>query len=176
MARTKSVGSQIRTYLQSSLDEAYNSLIATVLSELATREVSPVDTGFFASSWLASTKKPQAEDDIMLFEPWASLKKARDSKGNQYVATSLKGLNSVIKPRYLAPAFRYTQPVFIGNTVDYAVFALEDGRIQRYVQGYKLKQAVQTAFAGRRRGAIQVAGRGLIGAYSGRKYIDYDKI
>jgi len=172
--RKKNVEDQVVDAVKDYLNQSFNELVQNIANDLP--GVSPVDTGFFASSWKAGTQKPQAVEKVEEEAPWSILKKSRDASGNQYVSTSQKRLNAVIRPRHKVPSFRYTQKVFIGNTVEYAVYALESGEIQQYVQGYQLKARFEEAFKGRRRGAVQVAGRGLIGAYSGRQYIDYDKI
>jgi hypothetical protein len=68
--------------------------------------------GFFASSWKASTQRPQAKDDKKDFAPWSGYKRG--------------AMKSDVKPRYKVPVFNYKkQPtVYIGNTVLYATSAL----------------------------------------------------
>ena len=61
MAKKKGLG-QIVTDLERKINDDYNALIQLTAEGLATEENSPVDTGFFASSWKASTQKVRAQD------------------------------------------------------------------------------------------------------------------
>ena len=60
---------QIVTDLERQLNAAFNELIVETVNELSST-TSPVDTGFFASSWKASTQRPQAKDEKT--EPWST--------------------------------------------------------------------------------------------------------
>ena len=55
MAKKRGIG-QIVTDLERKLNDDYNALIQITVEELGTEQNSPVDTGFFASSWKASTQ------------------------------------------------------------------------------------------------------------------------
>ena len=61
MAKKRGIG-QIVTDLERKINDDYNALIQLTAEGLATEENSPVDTGFFASSWKASTQKIRAQD------------------------------------------------------------------------------------------------------------------
>ena len=76
------------------LDEAFNSLIRLIATELP--EVSPVYTGFFASSWQVSLSGPPApRDEIKNFEPWAQIKREKRSR--------FPSFPPVIDPRFDIP-------------------------------------------------------------------------
>ena len=152
------------------MQESYNRLINTVMRRLATKKRSPVYTGFFASSWMADRQKIQPQDDLE--EPWLGIKrkKSADPKNKDYK----------IDPRFYPPdqQFNYKRRVFIGNKVKYAVWALEDGRIQRFVQSEEMASLVKSTFK-ERRALISVAGKGGVGrfgSFSGRTYIDYNEV
>lgn len=122
MAKKRGIGN-IVTDLEQQINSDYNLLIEMIASDLPS--VSPKDTGFFASSWKASTQRPQARDDREDFAPWSGYK-----RGSR---------RADVKPRYKVPTFNYRkQPtVYIGNTVLYANSALasKDSGIGFYVQG-----------------------------------------
>ena len=77
MARKKGIG-QIITDLERQINADYNALIQLTVEGLGTKENSPVDTGFFASSWKASVQKVRAQDKREDFAPWSSIYKSRD--------------------------------------------------------------------------------------------------
>ena len=45
--------------LQGNLERDLNILVRAIITDLSTEQNSPVDTGFFASSWTASTQRPR---------------------------------------------------------------------------------------------------------------------
>ena len=47
--------------LEGNLERDLNILVRAIITDLSTRENSPVDTGFFASSWTASTQRPRPD-------------------------------------------------------------------------------------------------------------------
>ena len=102
MARKKGIG-QIVTDLERKINDDYNALIQITVEELGTEQNSPVDTGFFASSWKASTQKIRAQDKREDFAPWSSIYKTRDPSRNQWVHTDKKPAQSRIKPRFEVP-------------------------------------------------------------------------
>ena len=86
-----------------------------------------------------------------------------------------------IDPRFYPPdkEFNYKRRVFIGNQVKYAVWALEDGRVQRFVQSPEMQEMVKRNFKERRRALISVAGKGGVGefgSFKGKTYIDYFEV
>ena len=131
---------QIKTDLERQLNEAFNQLIADTVNGLSST-TSPVDTGFFASSWKASTQRPQAKDKKI--EPWSTYKKGSNE--------------GTIRPRYPIPEFNYKrQPtVYVGNTAVYALqaFASPKSDIPQFVQG-EMGDKVRKAFQEKRAGRI----------------------
>ena len=85
-------------------------LINSVAKDLASEDVSPVKTGFFASSWQVS-KTRMPPDDQAIKNPWKTIEK---TKGAPYIA-----------PRYKVPTkYKLNQSVFIGNRAEYTERAL----------------------------------------------------
>ena len=164
MAKKKGLG-QIVTDLERKLNDDYNALIQLTVEGLSTEENSPVDTGFFASSWKASTQKVRAEDKREDHAPWSKIYETRQpggettwsSIGNQRVHTSKKPVGSQMKPRFPVPEFNYKrQPtVYIGNTAEYAGYALESPKVANFVQG-EMGPLVQQTFGDKRPGRIFV--------------------
>ena len=131
---------QIYTDLEQQLNRDFNALIGLAVEGLSS-DISPVDTGFFASSWKASTQRPQAKDEKT--EPWSTYKQGSNQK--------------TIKPRYPVPEFNYKrQPtVYIGNTAVYALqaFASPKSGIPQFVQG-DMRDLVNSTFQEKRAGRI----------------------
>ena len=154
MAKKRGIG-QIVTDLERKLNDDYNALIQITVGELGTEQNSPVDTGFFASSWKASTQKIRAQDKREDFAPWSSIYKTRDPSRNQWVHTDKKPAQSRIKPRFEVPQFNYKrQPtVYIGNTAEYAGYALESPKVANFIQG-EMRSLVQQTFGDKRPGRI----------------------
>jgi|TARA_R100000084_G_scaffold108154_2_gene70141 hypothetical protein len=162
---------QIMPDLEAHMQESFNRLTREIMRKLATKKRSPVYTGFFASSWQASKSKIQPTDELE--EPWLGIKKKKDANPNNE--------EYKIDPRFYPPdqEFNYKRRVFIGNKVKYAVWALEDGRIQRFVQSSDMAKLVRDNFKERRRALISVAGKGGVGkfgSFKGRTYIDYNEV
>ena len=157
--------------LEAHMQESFNRLTREIMRKLATKKRSPVYTGFFASSWQASKSRIQPTDELE--EPWLSIKKKKDANpGNKEYK---------IDPRFYPPdqKFNYKRRVFIGNKVKYAVWALEDGRVQRFVQSPDMAKLVRDNFKERRRALISVAGKGGVGkfgSFTGKTYIDYFEV
>ena len=139
MAKKRGIG-QIVTDLEQQLNSDFNALISLTVEGLSS-DISPVDTGFFASSWKASTQRPQAKDEKT--EPWSTYKQGSNQK--------------TIKPRYPVPEFNYKrQPtVYIGNTAVYALqaFASPKSGIPQFVQG-EMRDLVNSTFQEKRAGRI----------------------
>ena len=113
--------------LEAQLNRDFNTVIKKAHKSLGTETHSPVYTGFFASSWKVANTPPKAKDDILKFKPWSEIK--RQSKGK-------RPLNPKVQPRFkVNRTFDIKKTVFIGNTVKYASYALEGGKIQNFVQG-----------------------------------------
>jgi hypothetical protein len=123
MAKKRGIG-QITTDLERQINADFNALIKRVVEGLSS-EVSPVDTGFFASSWKASTQRVYPEDAREDFAPWSGYRK------RSQVAD--------IRPRFDIPNFNYKKnpTVHVGNTAIYAVSALasKDSNVPQFIQG-----------------------------------------
>ena len=113
--------------LEAQLNSDFNTVIRKAHKSLGTKTHSPVYTGFFASSWKVANTPPKAKDDILKFKPWSEIK--RQSKGK-------RPSNPKVQPRFkVTRTFDIKKTVFIGNTVKYASYALEGGKIQNFIQG-----------------------------------------
>lgn len=154
MAKKRGIG-QIVTDLEKQINSDYNALIQLTVEGLGTEQNSPVDTGFFASSWKASTQKVRAQDKREDYSPWSKIYKIRTPAGDQRVHTSKKPIGSQIKPRFKVPEFNYKrQPtVYIGNTAEYAGYALESPKVSNFIQG-EMRSLVQQTFGDKRPGRI----------------------
>ena len=166
--------------LMNRLEDDLNGLIQIALDELATPEVSPVLTGFFASSWKATTSRPRARDERENFSPWDKIETITMPSGYVKLAP---GSQPIIQPRHSVPRFKLNQSVFIGNTVKYASNALASPKnnISNYVQG-EMKDLVKYVFSDKKSPTrIRVAsgqgsgGRNLFNLFSpGTKYVSYE--
>jgi len=165
MAKKRGIGNII-TDLEQQLNSDYNAFIGLVVDGLANDTNSPVDTGFFASSWKASTQRASPNDKKIA--PWSTF-----GQGTR------RGL---IRPRFNIPSFNYKkQPtVYIGNTAEYAAAALESPKITNFVQG-DISYLVKSAFQEKRIGRVFLAtgstsGSQGVGILSGRTTVSYQRI
>lgn len=162
--------------LEAQLNEAFNSTIGQVLSELATETNSPVYTGFLASSWRAQKSQVRQKDRREDFEPWASIKREHDlpKGGEGWKPAGSKPSNPVIEPRFSPPTFNYKKGCFIGNQAEYSSYIVESPKIAKYVKS-DIKTTINENFKEKKRGAIKV---GTVqkkvlfgkGSRSGKKY------
>ena len=161
--------------LDKTISKDFNALIKKVHTQLSTKKRSPVYTGFFASSWVAQGSPVRARDEIKKFQPWAGIKQ-------QAMTAFLAGTggnaprNPVIQPRYpVKRVFNYKRPVYIGNRVEYAVYALEGGKVQLFIQGSLGKMISETMTD---KGKLFVGGsttRGFGSSQGGIKYTEFSK-
>lgn len=169
MARKRGINN-ILPDLEKQLDRDFNAFIQLALEGLATQQNSPVYTGFFASSWKASTQRTKPVDRVEDYTPWSGLKKRR-SKGD---TTAFR-----IEPRFKVPEFRYRSKVFIGNSVKYAAYALENPKVARFIQG-ELRGLVQETFKEKRGPQVLIASRKGTGGlgFLGTKgnYVSYERL
>ncbi len=128
--------------LDKKISRDFNNLIRDVHAKLSTRKRSPVWTGFFASSWEASTSAIQPTEIAENFEPWKSIKFERTvdyftrKKAGPPYTKQTPPKNPKIEPRFpVRRAFNYKKSVFIGNRAKYSVYALEGGKVQSFIQG-----------------------------------------
>ena len=131
MARSKGI-ENIERDLTGNLDRDFNILIRGILSDLSSEQkaISPIDTGFFISSWTASTQRPRPDEARESVAPWSNIKPRR--RGDQ------SNPQAVIEPRFIdsIPNFKPFSKVFIGNRSQYAARALGsiNSKIPLYVQ------------------------------------------
>ena len=59
--------------LTGNLERDLNILVRAIITDLSTKENSPVDTGFFASSWTASTQRPRPDQAREDHPPWSEI-------------------------------------------------------------------------------------------------------
>jgi hypothetical protein len=154
--------------LEAQLNEAFNSTVGQVLSELATEINSPVWTGFLASSWRAQKSQVRQKDKVENFQPWAEY--ARIGKNLK------KGQKppSKIAPRFSPPTFDYKKGCFIGNQAEYSSYIVESPKIANYVKN-DIKTTINENFKEKKRGAIKL---GIVqkkvlfgkGSKKGKKY------
>ena len=127
--------------LEGNLERDLNILVSAIITDLSTRENSPVDTGFFVSSWTAGTQRPRPDEARESVPPWSNIKPTR--KGQ-------KSSEARIEPRFIDKInynFNIYEKVFIGNTSKYAAFALASDR-SRLVRYFKadIKQDIDSIF------------------------------
>jgi hypothetical protein len=136
MARKKNlVKSDPAGDLEAQLNADFNTVIRKAHKSLSTKTHSPVYTGFFASSWKVQTTGVRPKDDIRNFNPWSTIKKnSTKSINGKWVST--RPTNPTIRIRYpVTRTFNIKRPVFIGNRATHAIYALEGGKVQNFIQG-----------------------------------------
>ena len=157
MARAKGI-ENIERDLTGNLERDLNTLVRAVLSDLSTKRYSPVDTGFFVSSWTAGTQRPRPDEARESVAPWSNIKPRR--RGDQ------SNPQAVIEPRFIdsIPNFKPFSKVFIGNRSQYAARALASPRskVPQYVQG-QLRPLINKIFNEKPKLGIATFGSGIKG-------------
>jgi len=149
---------QIIPDLQNNLTNDLNILVRAIVADLSTEQNSPVDTGFFASSWTAGTQRPRPDQPRLEHSPWSNIRPTRQGK---------PAPGAVVEPRFIdeIPNFKPFQKVFIGNRAQYAARALGSPRsnIPQYVQG-SLRNLIQKTFTDKKpKLAVATFGTGVRG-------------
>ena len=166
--------------LNSALEKDFNNFIRGVLFDLSREEdpISPIDTGFFASSWTASTQRPRPDQPREDTPPWSEIEPSYKRRP----ATA-----SFVEPRFankIKYNFKLFSKVYIGNRSEYAASALGSTRskIPQYIQG-QLKPLVNAIFTEKRAkiaiGASKFkGGQGGIGPFAepDREFVDYTNL
>ena len=155
MAVGKSI-ENISKDLTGNLERDLNTLVRVIITDLSTEEYSAVDTGFFASSWTASTQRPRPDQSRKDFAPWSNIKPSRNGT---------KAPGAVIEPRFLDKLsfnFKPFSKVFIGNRSEYAARALASPRsgVPQYVQG-ELSQLINKVFTDKPKLGVGTFGTGV---------------
>ena len=161
--------------LDMKISKDFNALIRKVHTQLSTKKRSPVYTGLFASSWKVQSSAIKATDKIEKFKPWSGIKKQATT--TFFAGTGGdKPLNPVVQPRFpVKRAFNYKRSVFIGNKAEYAVYALEGGKVQSFIQGSLGKMIKETMSD---KGKLFVGGSttgGFGSSQGGVKYTEFSK-
>ena len=161
--------------LDRKISNDFNALIRKVHTQLSTKKRSPVYTGFFASSWKVQSSAIKATDKVEKFKPWSGIKKQATT--TFFAGTGGdKPLNPIVQPRFpVKRAFNYKRSVFIGNKAEYAVYALEGGKVQSFIQGSLGKMIKETMSD---KGKLFVGGSttgGFGSSQGGVKYTEFSK-
>ena len=143
--------------LEDNLERDLNKLVTAIIADLSTEENSPVDTGFFASSWTAGTQRPRPDEARESVAPWSNIKPTR---------RGARSPQAKIEPRFIdsIPQFKPFSKVFIGNRSQYAARALASPRskIPQYVQG-DLRNLINQIFTDKPKLGIAAFGTGVRG-------------
>ena len=141
--------------LEGNLERDLNKLVKAVIADLSTEENSPVDTGFFASSWTASTQRPRPDEPRESVAPWSNIKPTRRGQRSPQAKIEPRFINSI-------PNFQPFSKVFIGNRSQYAARALASPRskIPQYVQG-DLRNLINQMFTDKPKLGIAAFGTGV---------------
>ena len=121
--KAKAFSKMIKDDLTDEIEVQLNSFVRSVISDLTSdgqkRGVSPVLTGFFASSWKAGLTRPSHNEPIQ--GKWAKLKKVKVRRGDVVTTELAPGVKPIIEQRHAVPRdFKIDKAVFIGNTARYA--------------------------------------------------------
>ena len=141
--------------LEGNLERDLNKLVKAVIADLSTEENSPVDTGFFASSWTASTQRPRPDEARESVAPWSNIKPTRRGQRSTQAKVEPRFINSI-------PNFKPFSKVFIGNRSEYAARALASPRsgVPQYVQG-DLSQLIKKVFSDKPKLGVGTFGTGV---------------
>ena len=142
--------------LQGNLERDLNILVRAIITDLSSERNSPVDTGFFDSSWTASTQRPRPDQSRKDHAPWSGIKPSRNGT---------RAPGAVVESRFLDEIpfnFKPYSRVFIGNRSEYAARALASPRskIPVYVQG-KLRKLINKTFSDKPKLGIATFGTGV---------------
>ena len=161
--------------LDMKISKDFNALIRKVHTQLSTKKRRPVYTVFFASSWKVQSSAIRETEKVKNFKPWSGIKKQATT--TFFAGTGGdKPLNPVVQPRFpVKRAFNYKRSVFIGNKAEYAVYALEGGKVQSFIQGSLGKMIKETMSD---KGKLFVGGSttgGFGSSQGGVKYTEFSK-
>ena len=179
MAKPRDVGNA-GPDLIGNLEQDLNDFVRAAILELSSEDdpVSPIDTGFFASSWTASTQRPRPDQSRLDFAPWSNIEPTYEGRTSP---------NAVVFPRFLDKMkfnFKIYSKVYIGNRSQYAASALGSKRskIPQFIQG-ELRPLVNAIFT-EKRPKIDIASRRFKGGQGGigpfadpeREFVDYTNL
>ena len=166
--------------LNSALEKDFNNFIRGVLFDLSREEdpISPIDTGFFASSWTASTQRPRPDQAREDNPPWSEIEPSYEGRPSPAAFVEPRFANKI---KY---NFKLFSKVYIGNRSEYAASALGSRRskIPQYIQG-QLRPLVNAIFT-EKKAKIAIGakkfkgGQGGIGPFADpdREFVDYTNL
>ena len=166
----------IRKQTRRQTNTEFNNLIGTILSELPSQ--SPQYSGFFASSWTASTHRPRPDQAREDNPPWSEIEPSYERR---------PAPAAFVEPRFankIKYNFKLFSKVYIGNRSEYAASALGSTRskIPQYIQG-QLRPLVNAIFTDKKAkiaiGARKFkGGQGGIGPFADpdREFVDYTNL
>ena len=154
MARVDAIDNIIPD-LEGNLERDLNTLVRAIITDLSTEKHSAVDTGFFASSWTASTQRPRPDQSRKDHAPWSGIKPSRNGTRAPGAVVEARFLNNI-------PNFKTYSKVFIGNRSEYAARALASPRsgVPQYVQG-KLGKLINQVFTDKPKLSVGTFGSGI---------------
>ena len=102
MAKAGDIGNA-SSDLTNNLQRDFNLFIQAALLDLSSEEdpISPIDTGFFASSWTVGRTRPRPKDKREDFNPWKNIKATRKGNKSPQAKVEPRFINSIpnFKPR-----------------------------------------------------------------------------
>ena len=165
--------------LNKNLEADFNNFIRGVLLDLSREEdpISPIDTGFFASSWTASTQRPRPNQAREDHAPWSEIEPSLKRRPAD---------NALVEPRFINKIkfnFKLFSKVYIGNRSEYAASALASTRSQipQYVQE-KIRPLINATFTEKKPrigiGSKRLEGGKGIGPFADpdREFVDYTNL
>ncbi len=119
------IGDDLRDEIEVQLNGFVRSVVSDLTSDGKKGGVSPVLTGFFASSWKAGLTRPNRNEERESFTPWSNIKTTTIKVGGKSKTVLASGQKPYIKQRHSVPTnFTLNKSVFIGNTAKYAPEAI----------------------------------------------------
>ena len=113
----KGIGDDLKDDITADLNGFIRAVVSDLTSDSSRGGVSPVLTGFFASSWKADIRRPSRTDERHNFAKWSKIQ----FQGNKLSP----GYKPLIEQRHkVSTNFKINQSIFIGNTVKYGPQAL----------------------------------------------------
>ena len=165
--------------LNKNLEADFINFIRGVLLDLSREEdpISPIDTGFFASSWTASTQRPRPNQAREDHAPWSEIEPSLKRRPAD---------NALVEPRFINKIkfnFKLFSKVYIGNRSEYAASALASTRSQipQYVQE-KIRPLINATFTEKKPrigiGSKRLEGGKGIGPFADpdREFVDYTNL
>ena len=127
--KAKDFADMIRKDMEDTIDADLNGFVRAVVNDLTSDSrkngVSPVLTGFFASSWKADHNIIKKTDERKNFPRWAKIKTVTKGPKGSSRTVLAPGQKPLIEQRYPVEAkFKRNKTVFIGNTAKYSSWAL----------------------------------------------------